>query len=123
MGRILVIDDEPTFCRIVSLELSRAGHEVTSTDDGATAIRLVDRGAVDLILLDLTMPKMNGEVFLEVLRTNARRRSTPVIIVSAAIGSERFKRAEALGIEGAIDKTTLKYPDLVRLVNTFLVDK
>ena len=123
MARILVIDDDEAFCGLVSLSLARAGHEVASTDDAATATRHVARGSVDLILLDLTMPKMNGEVFLEVLRTDTVRRSTPVIIVSAAIGSERFKRAEALGIQGAVDKTTLKYPELVRLVDSLLARK
>ena len=123
MGRVLVIDDDPTYCKVVSVYLSRDGHEVTSTDDGLTATRLVARGTIDLVLLDLNMPKMNGEVFLEVLRTDARRRSTPVIIVSAAIGSERFKHAEALGIQGAVDKTTLDYPELVRLVNSLLAGK
>src|SRR4051812_45931334 len=112
MGRVLVIDDDPTYCKLVSLTLSRAGHEVTSSDDGATAIRLVARGTVDLVLLDLNMPKMNGEVFLEVRRPDARRRSPPVIVVTAAIGGEQFKRAEALGIQGSVDKTKLKYPEL-----------
>jgi two-component system, chemotaxis family, chemotaxis protein CheY len=123
MGNVLVIDDDPTYCKLVSLHLSRAGHEVTSTDDGATATGLIARGAVDLVLLDLNMPKMNGEVFLEVLRTDARRRSTPVIVVTAAIGSDRFKHAQALGIQGAVDKTTLKYPELIALVNSFLAGK
>ena len=123
MGRILVIDDDPTYCRLVSLYLSRAGHEVTSTDDGLMATRLVARGTVDLILLDLSMPKMNGEVFLELLRTDTQRRATPVIVVSAAIGSERFKVAEKLGIQGSVDKTTLKYPELVNLVNSLFAGK
>ena len=123
MGKVLVIDDDVTYCRLVSTYLARAGHEVTSIDDAANATRLVARGGIDLILLDLTMPKMNGEVFLEVLRTDTLRRATPVIIVSAGIGSEQFKRAEALGIQGAVDKRKLEYPELVRLVNNLLDGK
>lgn len=120
MGKILVIDDDLTFCRLVSTYLSRAGHEVSSIDDGNAAIRLVTRGGIDLILLDLSMPKMNGEIFLEVLRTDSARRETPVIVVTATIDSDAFRRCEALGIQGAIDKTTLKYPDLVEAVNALL---
>jgi len=123
MGKILVIDDDPTYCRLVSTYLTRAGYEVTSTDDGEVAIRLVSRGGIDLVLLDLSMPKMNGEIFLEVLRTDKARQSTPVIVVTATIDGDAFRRCEALGIQGAIDKTTLKYPEVVEAVNAFLSNK
>ena len=120
MGRILVIDDDPTYCKVVSVHLSRAGHEVSSTDDGKTAMGLIARGGIDLVLLDLSMPKMLGPAFLEVLRSDASRRVTPVIIVSANLEGEHFAEARKLGIQGVFDKTTLKYPELIEAIEGLL---
>jgi CheY-like chemotaxis protein len=123
MARILVLDDDRTYCRTVSIYLSRAGHEVTSLDDGLVVMRSVVRHTVDLILLDLSMPKMDGEVFLEVLRSQEEWRWMPVIIVTSTPQGEKFERAKALGIQGAFDKTKLNYFDLLSAIDRVLLQR
>ena len=58
--KILVVDDEPTFVRLVSQVLTHEGYEVLTANDGHEALRLVYTHRPDLVLLDVMMPKMDG---------------------------------------------------------------
>ena len=113
MSNILVVDDDPIFAKAARLAFTRAGHEVAVTDSGTEALSAVVREKVDLIVLDLCMPKMDGAIVLEVLRSYQRWRDTPVIIVTANMESEQFERVKALGVEFAFDKTKFDFDDLV----------
>jgi len=64
MSRILVVEDDRATRHLLGEVLKNAGHEVTTAKDGAGALKEVEGGAFDLMLLDIWMPKMNG---LEVL--------------------------------------------------------
>ena len=70
-GRILVVDDEPTVLAIARLVLERAGHQVLVAEGGRQAVELLttDPAAIDLVLLDLCMPQMDGRETLDALRT------------------------------------------------------
>ena len=120
MSKILVVDDDPIFAKAARIAFTRAGHEVTTTDSGNEALSAVVRESVDLIVLDLCMPKMDGAIVLEVLRSYKRWRDTPVIIVTANMESEQFERVKALGVEYAFDKTTLKFPDVIACAEALL---
>jgi len=58
--KILVVDDEPTFVRLVSKTLTHKGYEVLTAGDGREALRLVFAHRPDLVLLDMVMPRMDG---------------------------------------------------------------
>jgi CheY-like chemotaxis protein len=120
MGKILVIDDDLTFCRIAQVNLQRGDHEVMTTDSGHHALATVIRENVELVVLDLNMPQMDGSIFLESLRTCGRWSKTPVIIVTGSPEGEQFARVKALGIQAAFDKTKLKFPDLLVCANALL---
>jgi PAS domain S-box-containing protein len=75
---ILVVDDEPAICRIVTLMLRESGHSVHSASDGASAMALLDSGlSPDLILLDRSMPGWPVSVTLEEIRE--RHAAVPII--------------------------------------------
>ena len=63
--RVLVVDDEAAICRAVVTYLQRAGYEVTSTQSGDTAINYMKREHVDVLLVDLRIPDMRGDVVFE----------------------------------------------------------
>ncbi len=77
--RVLVIDDEPTVRDVLSLYLERDGYRVDVAPDGETARRLIDH-APDLVLLDLTVPGMDGLSFLRDVRQVS---DVPVIVLTA----------------------------------------
>ncbi|MHB8867198.1 MAG: response regulator transcription factor [Thermoleophilia bacterium] len=77
---ILVVEDEPSISEIVSLYLRRAGFEVAAVRDGQAALDFLARRSVELIVLDLMLPKVDG---LEVTRRIRQRAETPIIMLTA----------------------------------------
>jgi DNA-binding response OmpR family regulator len=61
---VLVLDDEPAIRELLCGFLEPAGYKVVKTDDGRSALETVEKGEVDLAIVDLQMPKMSGEEFL-----------------------------------------------------------
>ncbi len=78
--RILVVDDEPSIRKIVRHALTDVGFEVLTADDGDSALKLVETEKVDLVVLDLMLPGIDG---LEVCKRIRAERATPIIILSA----------------------------------------
>ncbi len=79
-AKILVVDDEPPIGDIVSTTLGRAGHEVIYAADAQQAIDIFHREPIDLFILDIMMPNMDGFALCEWLR---RRSNVPVIMLTA----------------------------------------
>lgn len=98
--RILIIDDEPMIVESVSYNLKQEGYEVIAAGDGETGLKLAQSETVDLILLDLMLPGING---LEICRILRQHSEVPIIMLTA-------KEAEIdriLGLEiGADDYIT-----------------
>ena len=56
MIKILIVDDEKPICDLIDLNLSAAGYHCTTVQDGVTALRMIEEGRYDLILLDVMLP-------------------------------------------------------------------
>ena len=78
--RILVVDDEPTIVRLVQLKLETDGMQVRAAYTGAKALALLAAEPVDLVVLDVTMPGMDG---FETLRRIRATSSVPVLMLTA----------------------------------------
>ena len=79
-ARILVVEDEPRLGELLRLYLERDGHLVTVVTDGRAAVASFDAEPVDLVVLDLMLPGLDGEAVLAAIR---ERGETPVLIASA----------------------------------------
>ncbi|MDD2876018.1 MAG: response regulator [Acidiphilium sp.] len=79
-GNILVVDDEPQIHRFLKPALEAAGYTALRAETGAEALRLAASAAPDLVLLDLGLPDMDGQVVLAKLRDFC---AVPVIVLSA----------------------------------------
>jgi two-component system response regulator MprA len=80
-GRLLIADDDPDVRDSLCRALNRAGYSVTTAANGADAIDTVARSPVDLIVLDILMPAMDGLAVCRMLR--GRGDSTPVLALTA----------------------------------------
>jgi DNA-binding NtrC family response regulator len=86
MASILIVDDEPNIRNVLSLLLGEHGHTPTAVASGEAALLATDKTAFDLVLLDMTLPGMNG---MDVLRALIDRGSAPPTIILTAFGSIR----------------------------------
>ena len=98
--KILVVDDEPQITRVLRTSLSTHGYEVTVANDGPSALNAFADSNPDLVITDLSMPKMTGIELTE----NIRDRSQVPIIVLSVRGEDKVK-IEALD-KGADDYVT-----------------
>ena len=84
MATILVIDDEPLVREVVRDILRDEGYHVVSASHGQEGLGMLRTVAVDLILCDLMMPVMAGDVFAATLHADLRYQDLPLLIMSAA---------------------------------------
>lgn len=81
MFRILVAEDDKNVARLMQIVLKNEGYDVILAHNGRAALELLDTEHIDIILLDVMMPEVNGIEFLEAIRDN--NIDIPVIVVSA----------------------------------------
>ncbi|HEY8820697.1 MAG TPA: response regulator transcription factor [Dermatophilaceae bacterium] len=98
MASLLVVDDEPRIRTVLNRSLSAQGHTVHEASDGQAGLEQLAAHDVDLILLDLAMPRCGGFDVLNILKE--RESSPPVIVLTAA--AETISLVEALE-HGAVD--------------------
>ncbi len=101
--RILVIDDEETVRSFFFSILKREGYSVICTGDGQEALAILENEPVDLIVLDMNMPRMNG---LDFLRKNGEEEisSAPVLMMSGSTDSDNRLESYRLGVYDFIRK-------------------
>lgn len=93
--RVLVVEDEHELRELIARWLESRGYHVTEAADGADAVELLDAGLEpDVILLDLTMPRMDGREFLEWLRASPKHAHRRVIVASAYLEEEPVPDAD-----------------------------
>ena len=81
MFHILVVDDDKNIRLLFRAELENAGYTVVTASDGAEALEIMDREHVDLVVLDIMMPNMDGYEFTRLLRES--QNNLPILMVSA----------------------------------------
>lgn len=103
--RVLVVEDQPVNRAVIAELVSEAGHTCETADSGGEALRSLASRPVDLVLLDLHMPGMDGaEVLARIRRGEAGRADLPVYIVTADATPEARAKTLALGADGFIVK-------------------
>lgn len=101
MSTVLVVEDDRDIREVVRRYLERAGHAVLSTGSGLEALRLLAGSAVDLVVLDLGLPDLDG---LDVLREARADRSVPVVVLTARSTVEDRIHGLRLGADDYVPK-------------------
>jgi CheY-like chemotaxis protein len=97
MPRILLVDDDEQFRKVLRLSLLKLGHEVAEARDGNEALKLVEAGPPDVLVTDLVMPEKEGlETIAEVRRTH------PALKIIAMTGGGRVNASDYLKIARAM---------------------
>ena len=83
---ILIIDDEEDFVRILQLRLEATGYEVATAGNGMAGLEITRKKRIDLILLDIMMPVMDGYTFIKTIKEEGQVLPVPPIVVMTAYG-------------------------------------
>lgn len=102
MAKILIVDDEPRIRELITTHLEHAGYTCTQAGDGSAALAALSLGGVDLVILDIMMPFMDGMTCLKEMRK--RKITTPVIMLTAR--AEEYDKLE--GLENGADDYVVK---------------
>jgi adenylate cyclase len=103
-ARILIVDDEPMNVDLLEQELELLGHDTLPAGDGAEALDVLARQPVDLVLLDVMMPRLDGYEVLRRIKADPTLRHLPVIMISALDQLTSVVRCIELGAEDYLPK-------------------
>jgi CheY-like chemotaxis protein len=104
MATVLIVDDYVPNHRLMSFVLEQHGYAVVAAFDGQQALDRLENASVDLVLTDLTMPKIDGLALTRALRADARFANTPIIIVTASTREQDQIRASGIGADAFLTK-------------------
>lgn len=119
MATILIVEDYPVTQRVLSLTLRNNGHETIIAGNGVEALEVLGGTAVDLALVDIAMPEMDGLELLRHLRDDARYQSLPVIMLTASGQDDDRTLALSTGANGFLTKPASS-SELIDAVSRFV---
>lgn len=101
---LLVVDDESTTRRLVMFTLRPLNIEVIGTEDGLQALEIVANQKIDMMLIDINMPVMDGFTLIERIRAMPYMQSIPLLTFTARNHPQDEARARELGAVGFLYK-------------------
>ncbi len=102
---VMIADDSSTVRKFVSFSLAACDLEVVTAVDGMDALEKISQTPqVDLIIVDLNMPNMDGFEFIQNIRGSEVHRNVPIIILSSERGEESKRRGKEVGANAYIEK-------------------
>lgn len=119
MPTILVTDDYNVTRRVMGHILQHYGYNVLVAEDGLHALDMLEQHHVDLMLLDINMPQLNGLALLKILRESEQYATLPVVMLTASGDGDDRQDAERLGANGFLNKPTGS-SELVQVVQAVL---
>jgi len=102
--RVLIIDDEEDIREIAMMSFELVNWDVLSAATGRAGVTVAAATPVDVILLDVMMPELDGPGTVALLNADERTRSIPVIFLTAKVQGSDRRRYQELGVQGLIAK-------------------
>ena len=116
---ILCVDDEPANLKLLENILVPRGYEVVSVASGEDALQKIKARTIDLILLDLMLPGMDGLQLSRKIKDNKKYRNIPIIMLTAHTGVESYIKSLSKEVFAYIQKP-FETEELVKLVRAAL---
>ena len=120
MKKILFIEDEVSLQETFGDVFSRQGYEMISALDGEEGLRLVKSEKLDLILLDLILPKLNGFEVLKQIKEDEETKNIPVIVLTNLEGTGDVEKALELGATTYLVKASYSLEEVLQKVKKAL---
>ncbi len=120
MTTVLIADDDADHRELLTLALSRSGHDVVTADDAPSAMALLLAGGIDVALLDVRMPGESGIELCRRLRAEPATAILPVMLISADVNDHRILAALQAGADDYLAKPFHRAELCARLDNLLL---
>jgi DNA-binding response OmpR family regulator len=111
-ARILIVDDDPSIRKFIGANLDARGYAVLTAENGEEGVRMAEREAPDMIILDIMMPEMNG---FEACRKIRKFSRVPILMLSAREGENDKEKCVELGANDYITKPFVLRDLLIRV--------
>ena len=118
---ILVVDDDPGCRKLTSRVLKVNGYGTVVACNGLEALEILKQQAVDMILLDLMMPEMDGLEFMAAMRAEGKWNQVPVLVLSGVADLEMAKKVRDTGVQGYLVKSQYSIDELLWQVSHCLM--
>ena len=116
---VMVVDDSITMRKVTSRVLENHSIEVVTAQDGLDAIERLQERVPDMMLLDIEMPRMDGYELAQHIRSDARLRHIPIVMITSRAGQKHRKKAREAGADAYLTKP-YQESDLVAQVSEVL---
>ena len=113
--KVVVVDDEPINVKLVSAMLKTEQLDILAAYDGKEALKLINNNKIDLILLDIMMPEMDGYEVTRIIKGNIDTKDLPIILITALNSEEDKKRGLDAGADEFITKPINKFEIISRV--------
>ncbi|MCI5064587.1 Flp pilus assembly complex ATPase component TadA [bacterium] len=104
--KILLVEDDNDQREIYSSILESEMFEVATATDGREALEFLMKEAVDLVICDMMMPRLDGDQFVRILRSQSETESLPVLMLTAADSEQHELESLATGVDDFLSKTS-----------------
>jgi len=110
--KILIVEDEKSLLQIYTTYLTSKGLQIVSANDGEEALKAVNEPGLQLVLLDIRIPKIDGLTVLKEIRKNKNFDKLPIYMMSVLGSSEVSEQATKAGADGYLVKDALNPEEL-----------
>ena len=118
--KVLIVDDTPLCLHAIAEILRREGFEVLCANHGEEALGMLSSQPVDLVLLDVMMPGIDGIGVLKLLRGREEWRGLPVVLLTDAADQAHVEAAARIGVQGYLLKSHFSVAELLNRVRKYL---
>jgi two-component system alkaline phosphatase synthesis response regulator PhoP len=119
LGTILLVEDDLPMVKMYSTKLKIEGFQVEAAHDGEQGLEKVGKEKIDLVLLDLMIPKLGGMELLEKMRADEKLKKVPVVILSNLSQEQDIQRSKELGVNHFLVKSNHTPSQVVEIVKSY----
>ena len=116
---ILVVEDEESLLKLESILLTSKGFEVIGAPNGKIALDILEKEQVDLVLLDIMLPEIDGFEVCRRIKSNPQTKDLPVIMLTAKKSNEDLSRGDEVGADWYVTKP-FKSAKVIETIERFL---
>jgi CheY-like chemotaxis protein len=116
--RILIVEDDNFVAEVYLAKLSEMGYETVLAQNGEEGLAELKKGKIDLILLDILMPIMNGIEMLEEVKKNEEWKNIPVILLTNIGEKESIQKVREMGVKNYLIKSHFTPAEVIEKVES-----